>query len=185
MFRNTCSLLIAFIVFCLWQIKAESISEAIGGKKMQIGVKSSAFEEGGMIPKKYTCDGADVSPPLTWTSIPDGTKSIALICDDPDAPMGTWVHWVLFNLPADVKELPENVPSQERLENGGMQGTNDFGNIGYGGPCPPGGTHRYYFKVYALDRELGIEAGITKKDLLRAMGGHVLAEGQLMGKYGR
>jgi len=92
---------------------------------------------------------------------------------------------VLFNLPADVKELPENVPSQERLENLGMQGTNDFGNIGYGGPCPPVGTHRYYFKVYALDRELGIEAGITKKDLLRPMGGHVLAEGQLMGKYGR
>jgi len=152
---------------------------------MQIEVKSTAFQGGGMIPKQYTCDGADVSPPLSWTSVPEGTKTIALICDDPDAPMGTWVHWVLFNLPADVKELPENVPTQMTLETGGVQGTNDFGNIGYGGPCPPGGTHRYYFKLYALDTQINLQAGATKRDLLKAMEGHTLAEGQLMGKYRR
>ena len=152
---------------------------------MQIEIKSSAFEEGGMIPKKYTCDGADVSPPLSWTSVPEGTKTIVVICDDPDAPMGTWVHWVLFNLPADVKDLPENLPSEKNLDNGAMQGTNDFGNIGYGGPCPPGGTHRYYFKFYALDMELSLEGGATKKELLKAMEGHILAEGQLMGRYKR
>ena len=152
---------------------------------MQIEIKSSAFEEGGIIPKKYTCDGADVSPPLSWTSVPEGTKTIALICDDPDAPMGTWVHWVLFNLLADVKELPESVPSEKNLDNGAMQGTNDFGNIGYGGPCPPGGTHRYYFKFYALDTEVNLQGGATKKELLKAMEGHILAEGQLMGRYKR
>jgi len=152
---------------------------------MQIEIKSSAFEEGGMIPKKYTCDGADFSPPLSWTSVPEGTKTIALICDDPDAPMGTWVHWVLFNLPADVKELPENLSSEMNLDNRAMQGVNDFGNIGYGGPCPPGGTHRYYFKFYALDTELRLQAGATKKELLKTMEGHILAEGQLMGRYKR
>lgn len=152
---------------------------------MEIIVKSSAFVEGGMIPKKYTCDDADVSPPLSWNSVPEGTKSLALICDDPDAPVGTWVHWVLFNLPANVKELPENVPPQMILSNGTKQGMNDFRKIGYGGPCPPGGTHRYYFKLYALDTELSLEGSIKKADLLRAMQGHVLAEGQLMGKYQR
>ena len=152
---------------------------------MQIEVKSKAFKEGSMIPKRYTCDGTDVSPPLAWTSVPEGTKSIALICDDPDAPVGTWVHWVLFNLPADAKELPENVPPQKMLENGGIQGTNDFRKIGYGGPCPPGGTHRYYFKVYALDTALNLQAGITKAQLLKAMEGHIMAEGQLMGRYKR
>ncbi|MFQ6093600.1 MAG: YbhB/YbcL family Raf kinase inhibitor-like protein [bacterium] len=152
---------------------------------MEIKVTSRAFEEGGMIPQKYTCDGEDVSPPLAWTSVPEGTKSLALICDDPDAPMGTWVHWVLFNLPANIKELPENVPPQETLENGAKHGITDFRRIGYGGPCPPSGTHRYYFKLYALDTELDLEAGITKAELLEAMEGHILAEGRLMGKYKR
>ncbi|MCF6154904.1 MAG: YbhB/YbcL family Raf kinase inhibitor-like protein [Candidatus Brocadia sp.] len=152
---------------------------------MEIKMKSTAFGEGGMIPKKYTCDGLDISPPLSWTSVPEGTKSLALICDDPDAPMGTWVHWVLFNLPADVQELPENIPPQKILANGARQGITDFRKIGYGGPCPPGGTHRYYFKLYALDTEINLEAGSTKKQLLEAMEGHILAEGQLMGKYKR
>ena len=185
MFRKTLCLLIAFIVLCLWQGKDGPKSEAKGGKKMQIKVTSTAFEEGGMIPKQYTCDGTDVSPPLAWTSVPEGTKTIALICDDPDAPMGTWVHWVLFNLPADVKELPGSVPLQKRLETGAIQGTNDFRKIGYGGPCPPGGTHRYYFKLYAVDTELNLQAGATKRELLKAMEGHILGEGQLMGKYKR
>ncbi len=180
MLRRVCYLLIAFMLFYLWQN-----TETVGGKKIQIKVKSTAFEEGGMIPKQYTCDGMDISPPLAWTSVPEGTKSIALICDDPDAPMGTWVHWVLFNLPPDTKELPENVPPQKRLGNGAIHGINDFRKIGYGGPCPPSGTHRYYFKVYALDTEINLKAGITKRKLLKAMKKHILAEGQLMGKYSK
>jgi hypothetical protein len=152
---------------------------------MEIKITSSAFEEGGLIPAKYTCDGADVSPPLQWDAVPEGTKSVALICDDPDAPMGTWVHWVLFNLPSDAKELAENIPAEETLPNGAKQGVNDFGRIGYGGPCPPGGTHRYFFKIYALDTEVGLEAGADKRQLLKAMEGHILEQGQLVGKYKR
>lgn len=154
-----------------------------GGKNMNIS--STAFPEGGMIPKKFTCDGDDISPSLKWDSVPAGTKSIAIISDDPDAPVGTWVHWVVYNIPADAKELPENVPPQRTLSNGAKQGTNDFRKIGYGGPCPPGGTHRYYFKIYALDTMLTLDAGATKAQLLDAMKGHILAEGQLMGKYSR
>ncbi len=152
---------------------------------MEIKITSSAFEEGGLIPAKYTCDGADVSPPLQWDAVPEGTKSVALICDDPDAPMGTWMHWVLFNLPSDAKELAENIPAEETLPNGAKQGVNDFGRIGYGGPCPPGGTHRYFFKIYALDTEVGLEAGADKRQLLKAMEGHILEQGQLVGKYKR
>ena len=152
---------------------------------MDIKIKSPAFVPGGKIPGKYTCDGMDISPPLAWTSGPEGTKTFALICDDPDAPMGTWVHWVLFNLPADIIELRENVPPERELESGAKQGMNDFRKIGYGGPCPPGGTHRYYFKLYALDTEINLEAGATKSELLKAMEGHILAEGQLMGRYER
>ena len=152
---------------------------------MNIQITSSAFSDSGMIPPQHTCDGQDVSPPLQWESVPGGTRSIALICDDPDAPMGTFVHWVLYNLPADVRELPEGVPVQETLPNGARQGTNDFGTIGYGGPCPPGGTHRYFFKIYALNAPVELSAGATKAELLDAMGGRILAQGQLMGKYKR
>jgi len=152
---------------------------------MEINIKSPAFVPGGKIPGKYTCDGMDISLPLTWTSGPEGTKTFALICDDPDAPMGTWVHWVLFNLPAHITELRENVPPEKELESGAKQGMNDFRKIGYGGPCPPGGTHRYFFKLYALDDEINLEAGATKAELLKAMEGHILAEGQLMGRYER
>jgi len=152
---------------------------------MEIKVKSEAFEEGGMIPKKYTCDGEDASPPLSWTGVPEGTKALALICDDPDAPVGTWVHWVIFNIPPDTIGLSENIPPERVLESGARQGRNDFGNIGYGGPCPPRGTHRYYFKLYALDKKVDLEPGATKDELLKAMEGHVLAEGRLMGRYKR
>lgn len=152
---------------------------------MEIKLTSPAFEEGGMIPEKHTCDGMDISPALAWTSGPEGTKTFALICDDPDAPMGTWVHWVLFNLPASVNELAEAIPPERELESGAKQGMSDFHKIGYGGPCPPGGTHRYFFKIYALDAEVDLETGATKSDLLEAMEGHILAEGQLMGKYSR
>ncbi len=152
---------------------------------MEIKIKSLAFVPGGKIPEKYTCDGMDISPPLTWTSGPEGTKTFALICDDPDAPMGTWVHWVLFNLPADITEFRENVLPEKELENGAKQGMNDFRKIGYGGPCPPGGTHRYFFKLYALDTEINLEGGATKAELLKAMEDHILAEAQLMGRYER
>ena len=168
--------------FSCWN-DGQSVPEAKGDIKMEI--KSPAFEDGGMIPAKYTCDDQDISPPLEWSNVPEDAKSLALICDDPDAPMGTWVHWVIFNLPPDKKELPENMPSDASLENGALQGMTDFGRTGYGGPCPPGGTHRYYFKLYALDTKLDQKAGVTKARLLKAMEGHVLAECRLMGKYTR
>ena len=152
---------------------------------MDIKIKSSAFEQGGMIPKKYTCDGEDISPPLAWSDAPASSKSFALINDDPDAPAGTWVHWVIYNIPGDSKELPEAVPVKKNLENGAVQGINDFRKIGYGGPCPPGGTHRYYFKLYALDTALSLQGDVTKGRLLESMKSHILAEGQLMGKYNR
>jgi len=153
---------------------------------VSIQLQSPAFQEGETIPKQYTGDGKDTSPPLRWADPPDRTKSFALICDDPDAPKGTWTHWLLFNLPADQRELTEGVPTSETLTGGGKQGKNDFGNIGYGGPAPPRGKpHRYYFRLYALDTELDLPAGVGRDQLVAAMKGHVLAEGQLMGLYGR
>jgi Raf kinase inhibitor-like YbhB/YbcL family protein len=154
-----------------------------GGQTMKI--TSSAFANNGMIPSKYTCDGEDISPPLQWDGIPEGTKSIALICDDPDAPMGTFVHWVLYNLPAETTELAENMPTDKELSNGARQGMTDFRKTGYGGPCPPSGTHRYFFKIYALDTKLDLAAGASKSQLLKAMEKHILAQGELVGKYKR
>lgn len=153
---------------------------------MFIELTSTAFQPGETIPKQHTGDGADQSPPLRWSEPPKGTQSLALICDDPDAPRGTWVHWVLFNLPAQARELNESVPTTESLSNGGKQGKNDFGNIGYGGPAPPRGKpHRYFFKLYALDVALDLPAGATKAQLVDAMTAHILAVGQLVGKYQR
>ena len=147
---------------------------------------STAFSEGHPIPTKHTCDGQDASPPLKWGGAPAATKTLALIADDPDAPAGTWVHWVLWNLPAGTTELAEGLPRSESLPNGGKQGVNDFKRSGYGGPCPPAGKpHRYFFKVYALDIPLELKADATKKEVERAMIGHILAQGQLMGTYQR
>lgn len=151
----------------------------------KLKVTSTAFKDGGMIPPKYTADGANVSPPLTIKGIPSNAKSLALICDDPDAPRGTFVHWVIYNWPAKTGTLPENIPPKPKLANGALQGKNDFGNIGYGGPAPPSGTHRYYFKAYALDVMLDLKPGATKSQLEDAMKGHILARGQLMGRYSR
>jgi Raf kinase inhibitor-like YbhB/YbcL family protein len=149
-------------------------------------VSSPAFNDGQAIPAGFTADGADKSPELRWSGAPANTQSFALICDDPDAPRGTWTHWVLFNLPADTTSLPEGVATDKELPGGARQGKNDFGKIGYGGPSPPKGPpHRYYFKVYALDTKLDLSAGVNRKQLLDAMKGHVQAEGQLMGRYGR
>ena len=153
---------------------------------MSFHVTASAFPAEGTIPKKFTCDGPDVSPPLAWGGAPPGTQSFALIMDDPDAPVGTWVHWVLYDLPANTKELAEGVAKQEQLSNGARQGRNDFRKIGYGGPCPPPGKpHRYFFKLYALDKKLDLKAGASKAEAESAMKGHILAQAELMGRYGR
>jgi Raf kinase inhibitor-like YbhB/YbcL family protein len=152
---------------------------------MELKLTSSAFTEGALIPREYTCDGKDLSPPLSWSGVPSNTRALALIVDDPDAPAGTWVHWVLFNIPAGTRELPPAVPAHKVLADGAGQGKNDFGKIGYGGPCPPSGTHRYFFKLYALDNELKLEPGATKSALVKAMERHILANGQLIGRYKR
>ncbi len=148
---------------------------------MPFDLTSSAFAQGERIPTKYTCDGEDISPPLQWSNPPQGTQSFALIMDDPDAPVGTWVHWVLFNLPADTQELPE----QTTLPAGAQDGKNSWGRTGYGGPCPPSGTHRYFFKLYALDTTVNLTSNADKAQLLRAMEGHILAQAEVMGTYSR
>lgn len=148
-------------------------------------LKSSAFPPGGVIPAKYTCDGSDSSPPVSWADVPAGTQSLALIADDPDAPGGTWVHWVAWNIPPNTSVLQEDVPKRDSLSNGMQQGTTDFRSIGYGGPCPPSGTHRYFFKLYALKTTLNLPPSTTKKELEKAMQGHILKQAELMGKYAR
>ena len=150
-----------------------------------IKLSSTAFKDGEPIPRQYTCDGVNVSPPLEWSGVPKSAKTVAIIADDPDAPAGTWVHWVLYNLPAENIGMVENLPATDNLKAGGFQGKNDFEKIGYGGPCPPSGTHRYFFKTYALDVELPLKAGATKAELEKAMEGHIVGQAQLMGTYRR
>jgi len=152
---------------------------------MNISLSSSAFEQGKPIPADHTCKGRDISPALSWGEPPAGTHSFALIMDDPDAPMGTWVHWVIFNIPASARGLPESVPSGGKLADGSLQGNNSSRDQGYNGPCPPSGTHRYFFKLYALDIALPLNAGATKEQVLAAMQGHTLAEGELMGTFSK
>ena len=153
---------------------------------MSIQLTSPAFEHGEMIPDRYTCKGQDISPALNWAGVPEGAGSLALICDDPDAPMGIWVHWVIYNIPAGAKGLPEDVPaSKATLKNKAIQGTNSWGRIGYGGPCPPSGTHRYFFRLYAVDTSIDLKPGASKAQLLKAMEGHILAECELMGGYAK
>lgn len=154
-------------------------------KNTEMKITSSSFKEGDLIPSKFTCDGENISPQMAWMDAPQGTKSFALIADDPDAPAGVWVHWVIYNIPPDTKELQEHTPKQKSIDNGALQGVNDFRKTGYDGPCPPGGTHRYYFKLYALDISLDKPAGLSKQELLDAMEGHILSQSQLMGKYKR
>jgi Raf kinase inhibitor-like YbhB/YbcL family protein len=155
-------------------------------RKDKMQLTSTAFAEGAAIPAKYTCDARNVSPPLKWSGAPEGTKSLALIADDPDAPVGTWVHWVIYDLPAPTTELAEDLPKGQFMASGAKQGLNDFKHLGYGGPCPPHGkTHRYFFRIYALDAVLDLKPGLTKKELEHAMEKHILAQGQLMGTYQR
>lgn len=150
---------------------------------MAFELNSAAFTAGGSIPSIYTCQGKDISPPLTWSGTPDRTKSFVLICDDPDAPIGTWVHWVYYNIPPEVSSLPEGMSKKEKPEQGGISGKSSFGDFGYGGPCPPWGTHRYFFRLYALDTVLNLAPGEKKKAVLKAMEGHVLGTAELMGTY--
>jgi hypothetical protein len=149
-------------------------------------ISSASFSNGGDINKKFTCDAADVSPQLSWTQPPDATKTFALLADDPDAPVGNWNHWTMWNIPANASSLPEGVAKTARLPDGSEQGSNDFGKSGYNGPCPPPGKpHRYYFKLYALDTTLHMKPGSTKSDLEAAMKGHVLGQAEWIGRYGR
>ena len=152
---------------------------------MAIALETPAFAPQGMIPRQYTCDGDNISPPLVWGDVPENTESLALICEDPDAPSGTFDHWVLYNIPPSTQGLPEHLPPSEKLDDGSLQGVSDFGKTGYGGPCPPGGVHRYIFKIFALDTTLDLNAQAKKNDLLEAMKGHVIDQGELMGKYSR
>jgi len=149
---------------------------------MTLTITSPDFKHNGLIPAKFTCDGEDISPLLQWAGVPEGTVSFVLICDDPDAPMGTWDHWLLFNLPGDTTELPEAVAV---LPTGTREGNNSWGKIGYGGPCPPDKVHRYFFKLYALDGVLTVDDGVTKAEIESAMEGHVLGQAELMARYDR
>ena len=167
-------------------LNAPDVWAAEHSEKSTMQVSSTAFAEGEAIPAKYTCDEKNVSPPLKWSGIPAGTKSLALLADDPDAPAGTWVHWVLYDLPASVTQLPEDLPKGQHTPGGGKQGLNDFKHLGYGGPCPPSGKpHRYFFKLYALDAILDLKPGASKKNVEHAMEKHTLAQAQLMGTYER
>lgn len=147
-----------------------------------MNVRSPAFAHGGVIPSKYTCEGENVSPPLEWSDVPEGARAMALVVDDPDAPAKVWVHWVLYNLPPEAGLLPEGTRG---LEATAREGRNDFGDVGYGGPCPPRGTHRYRFRLFALDAHLDMGEACSKAELLRAMEGHVLAEAELTGLYAK
>jgi Raf kinase inhibitor-like YbhB/YbcL family protein len=164
--------------------KAEN--PATNGTLMKIQLTTTAFTPGHPIPSRHAFDHQDISPALQWSGVPPSAQSLTLICDDPDAPMGTWVHWVLYDLPPALPGLDEGVPKTPELASGAKQGLNDYNRIGYGGPCPPPGKpHRYFFKLYALDAKPTLKPGLTKQDLLKAMEGHVVAEGELMGTYQR
>lgn len=157
--------------------------DAIAAAK--ITVTSPSFKEGGMIPEKHAYDKDNISPAIEWSSLPEGTQAIAVICDDPDAPSGNWVHWVVFNIPPAAGGLPEGVPMAEALDDGSLQGANDFKKIGYDGPYPPYGTHRYIFRVYAVDTMLDLPAGVTRAELMNAIKGRILGAGSLTGRYKR
>ena len=175
---------VAILFACLLSSSCSNQAEPGNANTPKIQVTSGAFAEGRPIPDKYTGQGEDLSPPLQWSGAPAGAQSFALICEDPDAPMGTFTHWIVYNMPPATAALSENVPKTETLPNGTRQGKNDFGNIGYNGPAPPPGkTHHYYFRLYALDTVLNLDSGTTKNDVVSAMKGHVLAQGDAMGTY--
>jgi Raf kinase inhibitor-like YbhB/YbcL family protein len=178
--------LVALSLLALLLSMDAAANQQKGGKAMAFEVKSAAFAQGADIPRKFTCDGQDVSPELSWKEPPKSTQSFALIVDDPDAPVGTWMHWVLYDLPGTTRSLPEGVPKERELASGARQGNNGWNRTGYGGPCPPPGpAHRYFFKLYALDSKTNLKPGATKAELEKAMQGHILAQAELMGRYKR
>jgi Raf kinase inhibitor-like YbhB/YbcL family protein len=165
-------------------VAQQANSSSAGGASTAFALTSSAFTAGGEIPKQYSCKGSDTSPPLAWSGAPANSGSFALIVDDPDAPHGTWVHWVLWNLPANAHGLPEGVPRRDQLDDGSQQGRNSDRKIGYNGPCPPAGqTHRYFFRLYALDGKLDLPPGADRTSLDTAMKGHILAQTEYMGTF--
>jgi len=163
-----------------------AVSSIPAGQPMSLTISSPSFTNGGAIPKKFTCDAADISPQLTWTDPPDGTKSFALLVDDPDAPIGNWNHWAMWNLPAKLRSLREGLSKNAHLPDGSEQGMNDFHKPGYNGPCPPAGKpHRYFFKLFALDTKVALKEEAGKPELETAMKGHILAQAEWMGTYKR
>ena len=184
--RLTLMVLLAFVFAACGKTEKPLQKAEKGATEMAMVITSTAFTDGAAIPKKYTCDGQDASPPLAWTGVPAAAKSLALICDDPDAPMGTWVHWVLWGMAPSTPALPEGMPKDAELPGGMKQGLNSWPKTGYGGPCPPPGKpHRYFFKLYALNSDLNLPERSNKSALEEAMKGHVLAQAQIMGTYGR
>jgi len=182
---NTWRLAVVALAAALLAFLAPSFSAAQESSE-KLELKTTAFQPGGGIPRAFTCDGVDASPALSWNDPPPRTQSFVLIMDDPDAPVGTFVHWVVYDLPASTRQLPERLAGNEEMQGGGRQGVNDFGRTGYGGPCPPPGKpHRYFSRLYALDCKLNLKPGVRRKDVDQALKGHVLAHGELMGLYGR
>jgi Raf kinase inhibitor-like YbhB/YbcL family protein len=178
--RNSHLLLVSVCVLML------SVARVAGAESSKLSIQSAAFAANGPIPVTYTCSGDNRSPALTWSGVPMGTKTVALVVRDPDAPMGSWVHWVLYNLPANVTELPTGIPRIATLRNGAVQGVNDGGTMGYQGPCPPQGpAHHYHFRLYALDNKLDLAAGAKASEVEQAIKGHVLASADLVGMFAR
>lgn len=172
--------LIIFGLFILFKQINKKEAENINIKIKLMKIESSAFKNNEYIPSKYTCDGENINPPLKISGIPQNTQSLVLIVDDPDSPTGTWVHWTVFNIDPKIQEISEN-----SVPEGAVEGITDFGSIGYGGPCPHSGTHRYFFKLYALDAKLDLLAGSSKKEIEKAMEGHILDKAELIGLYSR
>jgi Raf kinase inhibitor-like YbhB/YbcL family protein len=188
--KDLCPMVAILLLFAAWissgGLTGDGTDHAKGAASMAFAISSPSFQAGGEIPKKFTCEGADVSPELHWTAPPAGTLSFALIADDPDAPVGTWTHWVFFDIPPSATGLPEGVSKVDEVPSGGRQGRNDFRRIGYAGPCPPPGKpHRYFFKLYALDKMLNLKPGVSKQEVEQAMQGHILETAELMGTYRR
>jgi len=181
---TNCFMIVAHVVFTLALLATSVLIAKDPPAKLEL--KTTAFKAGGTIPTQYTCSGVDMSPALSWNQPPPRTRSLALIVDDPDAPAGTWVHWVVYNLPASARQLPERVPPGEAIVSGGKQGLNDFPQNGYGGPCPPPGKpHSYFFRLYALDTLLDLRPPVRRNDVDAAMKGHILAQAEWMGTFGR
>jgi Raf kinase inhibitor-like YbhB/YbcL family protein len=151
--------------------------------RMEIKIESRAFKQGELIPSIYSCEGQNISPQLSWKCSVEGVKTFVIIIEDPDAPSGSFTHWVVYNIPAKMNSLMENITPTKNIPDEILMGTNDFGRIGYGGPCPPSGTHRYFFRIYGLDTAVHLDSGATKKEVMIKMQGHIKARGELMGKY--